>query len=223
MSTQIQTWCYANYPLESCCLLRVILRLSKPQAKARATPIRPQNPRNPFNPTNSWFRQKARPTCVSRASRCVRAGRFELPHPKAPPPQDGVSTSFTTCAVGSKDASRKISKQLPASLRRRSGHKSTGLRAAVQADGALFRFSAPDVLFTTIASASFSAIKKAPDVIGSLSKSWYFRKKAYSAFASGESTKCSEMNHTCNSLVRITLLTSKSLVPSSPDSSARLA
>ncbi len=28
----------------------------------------------------------------------VRAGRFELPHPKAPPPQDGVSTSFTTCA-----------------------------------------------------------------------------------------------------------------------------
>ena len=29
----------------------------------------------------------------------MRTGRFELPHPKAPPPQDGVSTNFTTCAV----------------------------------------------------------------------------------------------------------------------------
>jgi|GEM_PF-5146313 len=31
--------------------------------------------------------------------RQVRTRRFELPHPKAPPPQSGVSTSFTTCAL----------------------------------------------------------------------------------------------------------------------------
>lgn len=29
----------------------------------------------------------------------VRTRGFEPPHPKAPPPQDGMSTNFTTCAV----------------------------------------------------------------------------------------------------------------------------
>jgi hypothetical protein len=31
----------------------------------------------------------------------VRTRGFEPPHPKAPPPQDGMSTSFTTCAFDS--------------------------------------------------------------------------------------------------------------------------
>src|SRR5262249_60470133 len=41
-----------------------------------------------------------------------------------------------------------------------------------------------------------------------------------SSRTSGTSTRCSERNQTCNSFVRITSLTSRSFVPSSPISAA---
>jgi len=43
------------------------------------------------------------------------------------------------------------------------------------------------------------------------------------AFTKGTSTRCSLKNQICNSLVRITSLTTRSLVPSSPRSAARRA
>src|ERR1700688_4028926 len=45
---------------------------------------------------------------------------------------------------------------------------------------------------------------------------------ALSACTTGTSTRCSARNHTCSSFERITLLTSRSFVPSSPASSACL-
>src|SRR5262249_15021036 len=46
---------------------------------------------------------------------------------------------------------------------------------------------------------------------------------AHTAATSGISTTCSATNQACSSLVRITLLTSRSLVPSSPAAAARRA
>jgi Uncharacterized conserved protein len=47
--------------------------------------------------------------------------------------------------------------------------------------------------------------------------------EGYSASTTGASTRCSDRNHTWSSLVRMTSLTSRSFVPSSPASSASLA